>query len=123
MGKNVKLYEEYFKNKDLSEFKDELKIYFDDKYDDIIEIIDSIKNEKDVKEALEKISFLIDGEEVANIESDKINDNYWKNVAALYIEFGDIHTMTIIYETVNKKFVLNSSSDWMDEHVELFTDN
>lgn len=123
MGRIVKLYEEFLNDKNLSDFKDELKMYFEDEYNKIIKIIDNIHNENEIKNALEKIAFLINGEKVSEIESNKINDNFWKNVVALYIDMDDLYSMTIIYDTIDKKFILNSSAEWMDDNVELFTDN
>ena len=99
----IEKYEKYNNNK-LNEL---IVKYFNEYSDEIIDVIDTYSEQKDAKNVLEKISFIIESPgDVETIEKDGEELFY-------YIDMGGDNNQTIIYDIDEEKFKINTKKHLM----------
>ncbi len=63
----------------------------------------------DIDEAIEAFDKEIGNYGIEAIEGNKYVDSYYMNINLLYSNAGDTYDKTLIYDTLNQKFIV---SDW-----------
>lgn len=70
---------------------------------------------EDVDAVLENLNKLLSGHGVEAIRSsDAWVSSYYGDIVALYINAGDTYNPTIVYDTDNGKFSVESYGDWIE---------
>jgi hypothetical protein len=113
-----KINEEYNTN---SSFNDDVKSNFPEIADEIISTINDVNtnNPREIDDVMDVIDNLISGYGVEVIRSNNINNKYWIDVVATYINLGDTYKTTILYDVINNEFLCISYGNWIENHPEL----
>jgi len=85
------------------------------------DIVDNLNNRKDiikpdmVDEIMEFLNDRMGGFGIQALRGD-VNDKYYGDVLALYVDMGDTYTPTVIYDTQEKEFHYTSWGDFMENY-------
>jgi len=108
----VKLYESFS-----SDFIRKLNEFFPENYEELKDVLEMWNGKKrTVEDTLEKCAFIIDNYGVESIRASDVDDSYFLETVALYLNLEDKFATTIIYDVTKNRFMLTSISDWKYEN-------
>jgi hypothetical protein len=65
---------------------------------------------------LEEVDRLINGHGIEAIRDEDVNDRYYGDVVALYVNTGDTYNATLLYDTDRSEFYVTSWGDWYEQY-------
>lgn len=83
----------------------------------IARMIAGVRGNADRADAvLKEVDRLVDGNGVEPIRDENVNDRYYGDVVALYVNMGDTYESTLLYDTQNHEFHVTSWGDWYEKY-------
>lgn len=97
-----------------SRMADWLNTHHPENKKEILSIMANAGTRRSADDAMRKINDLVGGYGVEAIRADNMNDSYWMDAAAIYVNMGDTYSATILYDIQKQKFMLTTMGDFVE---------